>query len=59
MDFFDTHAHLTNEPASAHHNCAQDISDMLTVAKISQGIDPLQAALDAQLQAPLIEPFLF
>ena len=32
---------------------------MLTVAYISQGMDPLQAALEAQLQAPLVQPFLF
>jgi hypothetical protein len=35
------------------------IDELLTVANISQGMDPLQAALEAQLQAPLIEPFLF
>lgn len=36
-----------------------DLDELLTVANISQGMDPLQAALEAQLQAPLIEPFLF
>ena len=35
------------------------LDELLTVANISQGMDPLQAALEAQLQAPLIEPFLF
>lgn len=35
------------------------LDELLTVANISQGMDPLQAALKAQLQAPLIEPFLF
>ena len=59
MDFFDTHGHLTNDLTGTDYNCAQDLSGMLTVAKISQGIDPLQAALDAQIQAPLVEPFLF
>jgi hypothetical protein len=39
--------------------CKTDLADMLTAANISQGMDPLQAALDAQLQAPLIQPFLF
>ena len=36
-----------------------DLDELLTVANISQAMDPLQAALEAQLQAPLIEPFLF
>ena len=36
-----------------------NLDELLTVANISQGMDPLQAALEAQLQAPLIEPFLF
>jgi hypothetical protein len=39
--------------------CAPDLTDMLTVANLSNGMDPLQAALEAQLQAPLIQPFLF
>ena len=34
------------------------LDELLTVTNISQGMDPLQAALEAQLQAPLIEPFL-
>jgi len=59
MDFFDTPGHLENDLTGADYNGAHNLSDMLTVAKISQGIDPLQAALDAQLQAPLIQPFLF
>ncbi|MFM9109135.1 MAG: hypothetical protein ACKOPN_00755 [Prochlorococcaceae cyanobacterium] len=40
-------------------SCTPDLTDMLTVSYISQGMDPLQAALEAQLQAPLIRPFLF
>jgi hypothetical protein len=59
MDFFDINGHLTSTPTGADCNCTPDLEDMLTVAKISQGVDPLQAALDAQLQAPLIQPFLF
>ncbi len=59
MDFFDTNGHLTNDLTGADYNCTPDLSDMLTVAKISQGIDPLQAAMDAQLQTPLIQPYLF
>jgi hypothetical protein len=40
-------------------SCLPDLSDMLTVSYISQGMDPLQVALEAQLQAPLVQPFLF
>jgi len=40
-------------------SCIPDLSDMLTVSYISQGMDPLQAALEAQLQVPLVQPFLF
>jgi len=40
-------------------SCLPDLSDMLTVSYISQGMDPIQAALEAQLQAPLVQPFLF
>lgn len=40
-------------------SCIPDLSDMLTVSYISQGMDPLQAALEAQIQAPLVQPFLF
>jgi len=56
---------LINSNSSLPYNlatdcqCTPDITDMLTVANISHGMDPLQAALDAQLQTPLIEPFLF
>jgi hypothetical protein len=64
MDFFEASSHLTsepliNDPTQVQHNCTPDLTDMLTVANISQGMDPLQAALDAQLQTPLIQPFLF
>lgn len=38
---------------------APDLETMLTASHISQGMDPLQAALESQLEAPLIEPFLF
>lgn len=40
-------------------SCIPDLSDMLTVSYINQGMDPLQAALEAQIQAPLVQPFLF
>ena len=59
MDFFDGNSHLANDLMGTDCGCTADLTDMLTVAGISQGMDPLQAALDAQLQAPLIRPFLF
>jgi len=59
MDLFDTNSHLANDATGAHCDCSPELVDMLTVANISQGMDPLQAALDAQLQTPLIQPFLF
>lgn len=36
-----------------------DLETLLTVSHISQGMDPLQAALESQLEASLIEPFIF
>ena len=59
MDFFDTHNHLDNGLTGTDYSCSTGLEDMLTLANISQGMDPLQAALDAQLQAPLLQPFLF
>jgi len=59
MDFFCSHHQLPDEFVAASSNCGADLADFLAVANISQGMDPLQAVLDAQLQAPLIEPFLF
>jgi hypothetical protein len=59
MDFFDGNSHLANDLMGTDCGCTADMTDMLTVTSISQGMDPLQAALDAQLQAPLIRPFLF
>lgn len=59
MDFFDTNSHLAKDLMGTSSGSTTDLTDMLTVANISQGMDPLQAALDAQLQAPLIQPFLF
>ena len=35
------------------------LHQQLTVAYVAQGMDPAQAALQAQLQAPLLEPYLF
>lgn len=59
MDLFDYNNSLVPQPQAPDCSCTPDLTDMLTVAQISQGMDPLQAALEAQLQAPLVEPFLF
>ena len=59
MDLFDYDSSLIAQPQSPDCSCTPDLTDMLTVAHISQGMDPLQAALEAQLQTPLIQPFLF
>jgi hypothetical protein len=59
MDPIDFTNPQLNSLTGSECHCTADLTDMLTVANISQGIDPLQAALDAQLQAPLIQSFLF
>jgi len=59
MDIFDASSHLVDDWKDAGCDCTPDLTDILAVAKISQGVDPLQAALDAQLHAPLIQSFLF
>ena len=59
MDFLNTSDLYSAQIAHASCSCIPDLDELLTVANISQGMDPLQAALEAQLQAPLIEPFLF
>ncbi len=41
------------------HKCSDpDLTQSLALNYIAQGVDPLQAALDAQLYVPLIKPFL-
>jgi hypothetical protein len=59
MDLFDSSPFLILQSQAPDCSCTPELTDMLTVTYISQGMDPLQAALEAQLQAPLIEPFLF
>jgi len=59
MDFLSTSDLYSAQIAAAASICMPDLDELLTVANISQGMNPLQAALEAQLQAPLIEPFLF
>ena len=39
--------------------CEFDLAQALSLNYIAQGVDPMQAVLEAQLQAPLIKPFLF
>jgi hypothetical protein len=60
LDLFNPDNSLLAQPTQAPDcSCIPDLTDMLTVAHVSQGMDPLQASLEAQLQAPLVEPFLF
>ncbi len=58
MEMFDLNT-LSTPTFSPGAACTPDLTEALTVAHISQGMDPLQAVLEAQLQAPLIEPLLF
>ena len=44
---------------SDQFHCPPDLTQALTVAHVSQGMDPLKAAMEAHLQAPLIKPLLF
>ena len=59
MNPFDATMFPSGEFAGAGCDCSEDLTGMLTVANVGQGMDPLQAALEAQLQEPLIKPFLF
>lgn len=59
MDLFDPSPLQGSLDPNPTCHCTPDLTDMLTVAHVSQGMDPLQAALEAQLQAPLLQPFLF
>ncbi|NDG74386.1 MAG: hypothetical protein EBX49_03420 [Synechococcaceae bacterium WB8_1B_136] len=59
MDLFDPTASQLPPHLTSDCSCNSDLTEALTLAHVSQGMDPLQAALEAQLQAPLIEPFLF
>jgi len=58
MEFFDWDTINPTTDLSPNCDCNPNLVDALTVAHISNGVDPLQALLDAQLQAPLIKPFL-
>lgn len=59
MELFDFNSHQTDCMMPKYCHGTADLTSMITVANISQGMDPLQAALEAQLQARLIQPFLF
>lgn len=58
MDFLDHPGSEGFDQSIATNECQPDITQSLALNYISQGIDPLQAVLDAQIQAPLIKPFL-
>ena len=59
MEFMDLNAIQPALDFMPECSCNPDLTQALTVAHVSQGMDPLQAALEAQLQAPLIQPLLF
>ena len=59
MDFLNSSDLYSAQIADPCCSGMPGLDELLTVANISQGMDPLQAALEAQLQATLIEPFLF
>jgi hypothetical protein len=59
VDLFDPSASQLPLHLTPDCSCTPDLTEALTLAHVSQGMDPLQAALEAQLQAPLIQPFLF
>jgi hypothetical protein len=60
-------AHYLNQPEDynlepttvLHSQLNHGLSQQLTVAYVAQGMDPAQATLQAQLEAPLLEPYLF
>ena len=39
--------------------CHPDFTQAIAAAHIVDGMDPLQAALQAELQAPLVNPWLY
>lgn len=59
MELLNTSDLYLSQIADPYCSGMPDLDELLTVANISQGMDPLQASLEAQFQAPLIEPFLF
>jgi hypothetical protein len=59
MDLFDPTTSQLPLHLTPDCNCSSDLTEPLTLAHVSQGMDPLQAVLEAQLQAPLIQPLLF
>lgn len=62
LDCHDLHIHdgFGIEPTQGvQQQLDQGLHQQLTVAYVAQGMDPAQAAQQAQLQAPLLEPFLF
>jgi hypothetical protein len=65
MDAFDLHdpglelGFETNHCHEPSTGAEDHFSQVLTAAHIANGMDPLDAALQAQLDAPLIRPLLF
>ena len=45
--------------STAQHDCAiETLTQSLAAAHVAHSMDPLDAALQAQLEAPLLHPFL-
>jgi hypothetical protein len=59
VEFFDANTIQPTDALSHDISCTPDLTQSLTVGHVVHGMDPLQAVLEAQLQAPLIQPLLF
>jgi hypothetical protein len=59
VEFFDANTIQPTDALSHDISCTPDLTQALTVGHVVHGMDPLQAVLEAQLQAPLIQPLLF
>lgn len=67
MDVFHPHG-LDHDPSldahcpmdvGAPHGAMDGLTQSLAIAHVAHGMDPLQAALQAQLEAPLLGPILY
>ncbi|MEI8250174.1 MAG: hypothetical protein WCF98_03285 [Synechococcus sp. ELA057] len=59
MNLFDPTASQLPLHPTYDCSCTGHLTETLTLAHVVHGMDPLQAVLEAQLQAPLIQPLLF
>ena len=56
LSIHDSGCHTTGHSDLLHSG---DLTHALAVAHVAHGMDPLSAGLQAQLDAPLLQPFLF